>query len=215
MTIISICVKPALRTLAACAVILSASMAAAGTVNVQLADPGNRAFSDAVIYAEPVGTRKVTAPPKPAVVDQVNKEFVPHVSVVQAGASVRFPNHDNIRHQVYSFSPAKTFELRLYHGMPSQPVIFDKPGYVVLGCNIHDRMVGYVLVVDTPYFAKADEHGRARLDGLPPGDYEIRAWQPLPTGAYAGAVQRIKINADGDAVASLKLDLKPEPIAAK
>jgi len=74
--------------------------------------------------------------------------------VVQAGTPILFPNHDKVRHHVYSFSPAKTFELKLYSGVPGTPVLFDKPGLVVLGCNIHDQMVAYVQVVNTPYFAK-------------------------------------------------------------
>ena len=89
-----------------------------------------------------------------AVVDQVDKEFTPKVNAILVGTSVIFPNHDNVRHQVYSFSPAKRFELPLYAGVPAQPVVFDTPGVVVLGCNIHDWMVGYVYVSESPYFAK-------------------------------------------------------------
>jgi plastocyanin len=203
------------RALALCAGLLYAGTAGAVALNVQLTDPGNGVMRDTVVYAEPVGPRRTTVAPKGAVIDQIKKEFVPHVSVMQAGAAVSFPNNDNIRHQVYSYSQAKTFELKLYHGMPSQPVVFDKPGTVVLGCNIHDRMVGYVLVVDTPYFAKAGDDGHVRLDGLAPGEYEIRAWQPLPGGASAVAAQRIKITAGTDAAATLKLELKPTAAASR
>jgi hypothetical protein len=109
-------------------------------------------------------------------IDQVNREFVPPDTVVQAGTPVEFPNSDNIRHSVYSFSPAKVFTLKLYAGKPSNPVVFDKPGIVVLGCNIHDSMVAWVLVVDTPYFARTDSSGVATLTGLAPGEYQLRAW---------------------------------------
>jgi plastocyanin len=84
----------------------------------------------------------------PYVMDQVNKAFLPHVLVVPKGAKVSFPNSDDIRHHVYSFSEAKTFELKLYHGQPKAPLDFSEPGIVVLGCNIHDSMVGYIYVYD-------------------------------------------------------------------
>jgi len=87
---------------------------------------------------------------------------------------------------VYSFSPAKTFDLKLYAGVPANPVIFDKPGIAVLGCNIHDNMVGWVLVVETPYFGRANAEGKLVLDGVPPGRYRLRVWHPgLPVGAPA------------------------------
>jgi hypothetical protein len=116
--------------------------------------------------------------------DQVNKRFVPRVTVVRTGTTVTFPNSDRIRHQVYSFSHAKTFSLKLYAGSPSTPVIFDHPGLVVLGCNIHDFMVAFVGVVDSPYFAKTPDNGLVTLD-LPSGRYRLRAWhenavQPFP-----------------------------------
>ena len=112
-----------------------------------------------------------------AIIDQVNKHFVPRVSVVRTGTTITFPNSDRIRHQVYSFSPAKTFALKLYAGSPKTPVDFDQPGLVVLGCNIHDTMVAFVGVVDSPYFAKTSESGNAVLN-LPAGRYRLRAWHP-------------------------------------
>jgi plastocyanin len=99
-----------------------------------------------------------------AVVDQVHKHFVPRVSVIRTGTAVTFPNSDNIRHQVYSLSDAKKFTLKLYAGSPKVEVLFDKPGLVVLGCNIHDSMVAFVAVVDTPYFGKVPDSGVLTLD---------------------------------------------------
>jgi plastocyanin len=119
-----------------------------------------------------------------AVIDQVDKRFVPRVSVVRAGTEVSFPNSDSIRHQVYSFSPAKVFSLKLYAGTASAPVTFDKPGLVVLGCNIHDYMVGFVAVVDSPYFTKLPPSGSATIN-LPPGRYRLRVWNPYLTTPIA------------------------------
>lgn len=117
-----------------------------------------------------------------AIIDQVNKRFVPRVTVVRTGTEVSFPNSDQIRHQVYSFSPAKVFSLKLYAGTASAPVNFDKPGLVVLGCNIHDYMVGFVAVVDSPYFAKLPASGSAVLN-LPAGRYRLRIWHANLTAA--------------------------------
>ncbi|SHL66416.1 hypothetical protein [Phytopseudomonas punonensis] len=117
-----------------------------------------------------------TAAPGTAMMDQQDMRFVPSVLAVRSGTAVTFPNRDDIRHQVYSFSPAKRFELRLYQGTPSSPVIFDKPGLVVLGCNIHDWMVGYIYVTDDPWFAVSDAQGHVSFDNLPAGDYQVTLW---------------------------------------
>ena len=87
------------------------------------------------------------------IIDQRDKQFIPYVTALQVGTSVWFANTDKIRHHVYSFSPAKKFELPLYAGVPAEPVVFDQPGFVTLGCNIHDWMIAYVAVLTTPYFA--------------------------------------------------------------
>src|SRR6202008_4939692 len=116
-----------------------------------------------------------------AVMDQQGKEFVPFVLPVAVGTPVTFPNRDNIRHHVYSFSASKRCELPLYIGTPAAPVVFDKPGSVVLGCNIHDWMVGYVYVLATPYFVKTGPDGRAQLTNVAPGSYEACGWHTRRT----------------------------------
>jgi plastocyanin len=137
------------------------------TLVATVVDARGGPVADAVIVAAPAAGARVAARARDEV-DQVDKEFTPRVTVVAVGTAVTFPNNDNVRHHVYSFSPAKRFELPLYAGVPAQPVVFDKPGVVVLGCNIHDWMVGYVYVSESPYFAKTDASGRVRLDNLPP-----------------------------------------------
>jgi plastocyanin len=142
-------------------------------------DEQGRPLADAVVVAVPSdGSLRLPPQPHEGVVDQVDKEFTPRVTAVLVGAPVRFPNNDNVRHQVYSFSPAKRFELPLYAGAPAQPVVFDKPGVVVLGCNIHDWMIGYVYVSESPYFAKTGPDGKALLTELPPTKYVVRVWHP-------------------------------------
>jgi plastocyanin len=114
-------------------------------------------------------------------VRQQNKLFDPFVTVVPRGTTVRFPNHDSVQHHVYSFSKAKTFDLPLFHG-DSKPVVFDKPGVVSVGCNIHDWMLAYIVVVDTPWFARTGQTGTADVD-LPPGHYTVKYWYPGLKGA--------------------------------
>ena len=144
------------------------------------------------------------------IVDQIDKEFVPYVKPVRAGSYVQFPNKDNIRHHVYSFSAPKKFELPLYSGTPSQPVLFDKPGIVKLGCNIHDWMLGYVYVTETPYFGKTGADGRVDLDQLPPGPYLARVWHPLMEGSETATIKHIDLVDTNASSIEWKLKLKPE-----
>ena len=113
--------------------------------------------------------------------DQRNRQFEPHVLAVRQNTKVRFPNSDDIRHHVYSFSPAKTFELRLYHGTQADPVLFDKPGRVVLGCNIHDAMLGYIYVLKTRWFGVTGSDGVVTLQEIPSGSYRLQLRHPLGT----------------------------------
>jgi plastocyanin len=181
----------AAQVAAACALSLWMSIAAAAELTAAVVDADGKPLVDAVVYV--TGKNAVASgTPRNARLDQVNKTFVPRISVIQTGTPVEFPNSDDIRHQVYSFSPAKVFTLKLYAGKPSQPVIFDKPGVVVLGCNIHDTMVAWVLVVDTPWFAKTDAQGHAVIKDLPPGSYELQAWHPGVTAPVASGALELK-----------------------
>jgi plastocyanin len=151
------------------------SYADAAEIEVQVNDVAGASVENAVVYLEP---KDKTAPilKNQAAIAQKNKTFIPLVTVIQAGSSIIFPNKDSVRHHVYSFSPAKTFELKLYSGVPSTPVVFDKAGTVVLGCNIHDQMLAFVYVVDTPYFAKTDASGKVKIGDVPNGDYLLKVW---------------------------------------
>ena len=155
---------------------LAAGASAAATLTVRVTDQSAAAVQDAVVYLV-ANAPQDARPPVAVEVEQARLAFTPLVSAVQTGGTVSFPNRDTVRHHVYSFSPAKVFELRLYSGLPAKPVVFDKPGLVVLGCNIHDRMVAYVLVVDTPWYGKTGADGQVRMEGLPAGDYKLSVWQ--------------------------------------
>ena len=182
--------------------------AGAASLAVQVTDGAAKALPDAIVYVLPKGGGKApVAENANGVIDQIDRQFVPLVSVVQTGTAIKFPNKDNIRHNVYSFSPPKTFELRLYSGVPAKPVIFDKPGLVVLGCNIHDQMIAYVQVVDTPWFGKSDAAGNVKIDNLPPGNYEVRAWHYRlldPNAEFSRT-----LNIETTSKLSARLELKP------
>ena len=136
-----------------------------GLAAVPVAAAGLRleARADGVAVADVVLSLHATGTPAPAggraVMDQRNSAFAPGVLAIQAGTAVAFPNSDTVQHQVYSFSTPKPFELPLYAGTPRAPILFDQPGVVVVGCNIHDWMIGYIVVLDTPHFAKTDAAG--------------------------------------------------------
>ncbi|OYY61027.1 MAG: hypothetical protein B7Y50_05510 [Hydrogenophilales bacterium 28-61-11] len=158
------------------------------TLTLQIRDTRGAAVEDAVVYLMSNQSHRMPVKNTTLRIDQVDKTFVPLVSVAQTGTRVSFPNKDNIRHHVYSFSSAKKFEIKLYADTPSQPVLFDKPGVVVMGCNIHDNMVAHLLLVDTPFFAQSDRQGNARIDGLPPGDYSLIAWYYMRPDKDAGEI---------------------------
>jgi len=180
----------------------------AGDLVVRVLDAKGRPVEDAVVSATSLGARPPTPAQAPrAEIDQIDQEFVPHVSVVRLGTQVAFPNRDAVRHHVYSFSEPKKFELPLYKGTPAAPVTFDAPGLVVLGCNIHDWMLAYVYVLDTPWFAKTGADGTARLTGLGAGEYEVRAQHPRAKSEPAA--QRTTAGAT-DATLEFRLELKPD-----
>lgn len=198
---------PWLCILAGCCLCLGLA-ASAADVNAIIKDAEGKPVNDAVVLAIPAKGRAVAAKAGSATMDQIDKEFVPRVMPIRVGTSVRFPNQDNTRHQVYSFSAAKKFELPLYAGKPAAPVVFDKPGVVTLGCNIHDWMLGYIYVADTPYFGKTDAAGKTRIGNLPPGDYTLKVWHPRMIDTEESTARRVRTTDAGEVAWTLKL--KPE-----
>ncbi|MEP6546836.1 MAG: hypothetical protein ABJD53_05170 [Gammaproteobacteria bacterium] len=181
----------------------------AAELHVVVKDHHGKRVADAVVLATPLDPRSALRSKTPSeAIDQVDKQFVPYVKVVFVGSKIRFPNSDNIRHQVYSFSPAKKFELPLYGGTDAPPVVFDKPGVVVLGCNIHDWMLGYIYVSDTPFFAQTEVAGTASIEDLPPGEYSVRLWHPSLEQGEQATAQRVTVNAGSPATLEWEVGLK-------
>ena len=194
-----------LRVAALLTSLFFASFGSTAEFRLQVHDGHGQPVPDIVAYvpsaaAKPIGMQ--------VDIDQINKEFVPYVTVVPVGSRIRFPNKDNIRHHVYSFSDAKKFELRLYSGVPAEPVLFERAGVVALGCNIHDWMLAYVLVIDTPWFGKSNDAGELVLQ-LPPGPHQLQLWHPelnAPTATLAITVT--------DATAPLRVPVSLRPRAS-
>ena len=180
--------------LLSCAVLFSAPLSAA-SLQAELLDSQGQPLANAVLSLR--GPSGPPPAPELSLMDQRAQQFAPNVLVVRSGTAVSFPNSDNIRHHVYSFSPAKRFELRLYQGTPSEPVIFDTPGVVVLGCNIHDWMVGYIYVTDDPWFAVSDEQGRLSLEQVPPGAYTVSLWHPQTPDMLPQAAGQLQLTGAG------------------
>jgi plastocyanin len=203
--------RPA-TSLLACLLVLGSSSArlAAGEIMVIVKDLKGQPVADAVVSLVPLDTAAppAAAPPaEPVIIAQRGEEFDPYVTVVSVGARVNFPNHDSIRHQVYSLSKTKPFEIPLYGPGTEQTVLFDRPGVIALGCNIHDWMSAYLVVVDTPHHLKTPADGLARLAALPAGRYRLDVWHPR----LAGESRRDVVVAAGDAVTQvISVTLKPD-----
>lgn len=118
----------------------------------------------------------------PSVMEQKEIAFSPYILVVPVGSEVQFPNRDRVRHHVYSFSKGNRFELKLYGQDESRHLAFKTPGVVAVGCNIHDEMIGYIRVVDTPYAALTDADGQAVLSGLKADKGKVTVWHPDLSG---------------------------------
>ena len=189
----------------------------AGALEVVVRDLEGDGVEDVVVFADALGKEK--SPPSSqagtkksalATIAQRNKEFEPYVTPMRVGTAVNFPNEDDILHNVYSFSKAKKFQLPLYKDSPPDPVIFDKRGPVILGCNIHDWMVAYVYVLETPFFSKTDSTGRATLAAIPEGDYEVQVWHPRRKKRGSSPPQRTHLEQDEVKQAEFVVALKPE-----
>jgi len=155
------------------------AVAQAESIKVTVVDPDGVPVPEVVVFVEQDGIGVRRGSPESALMDQRNKQFVPHVLVVQKGASVLFPNSDTVGHHVYSFSKPNNFVLPLYTGNPHDPVIFDHDGVVMLGCNIHDHMLAYIVVVDTDVFGLTDESGSVSLNIADSASgYVANIWSP-------------------------------------
>ena len=192
------------------------SACAAASLTVTVSRPDGKPVGGAVVLVHgPPGSK----PPTPAtiVVDQVNLTFTPDLTVMPIGSSVRFPNSDAVSHQVYSFSPAKRFQLPLYRGTPYAPVKFDQAGVVTLGCNIHDDMIAYLVVTDAEWSGRTEADGTWSVSNLPAGEFRVEVWHPRMREATALVEKPVAIadSSPGRLDIHLTRALRPEPLGQK
>lgn len=174
-------------------------------VKVQLLDQDENPISQAVISIPSEAAARDSE--QIAVMDQIDKQFFPHVLIVNAGQLVQFPNSDNIRHHVYSFSEPKPFEIKLYRGTPMSPELFEKSGIVILGCNVHDQMIGYIYVANNEITALTDENGIAVLQA--PESEEVQIWHARLSESADRRMSMPLTKRDDNDVWQIKVNLRP------
>ncbi len=181
----------------------------AWSMQFNVVDQNGAALANAVVSI-PGATNTATATDI-AVMDQRAKQFAPYVLAINQGQKVEFPNSDNIRHHVYSFSSAKPFEIKLYKGVPGKPMLFNTPGLVVLGCNIHDKMVGYIYVSESPVFGVTASDGSLALD-LKNRPSTIEVWHPDARNAQQPAT--VAVAADGPSTLTVTVEIAAAKLVA-
>lgn len=174
--------------------------AAAATFTVEVNDQDGRPVANAVVVLMPDSKASmpvaVTRLAAEKTIDQRSETFIPLVTIVPKGGHVVFANNDQTTHQVYSFSAVKQFEITLARGEKSPPIAFDNPGVAALGCNIHDHMIAYAFVAESPWAVLTGSDGRGTIAEVPPGNYEAQVWHPkLPPGR---AIPNLKASVSGD-----------------
>jgi plastocyanin len=183
----------------------------AADLTIQVRNSAGKPQADAVVMIYPAA--RVAEPPRltgPYRMVQKNMMFNPFTMIVPVGAEVTFPNLDTVRHHVYSFSAAHPFELKLYGKDESRAVKFDKAGVIAIGCNIHDAMVAFIRVVDTPYAAKTDAAGKAIIRNLPDGAANVKLWHPYLKAANNEIARTL--NLPGASSIDFTVDLRPAPM---
>jgi plastocyanin len=188
----------------AISIVTASTTVLAAPLAVRVTDPAGRPLQDAVVAVYLRGAHTSAAAGTTAQLAQHHRQFEPRLLVVQTGTAVHFPNLDTVRHHVYSFSAIRKFELKLYSGTPAAPVIFDRPGTATLGCNIHDQMSAWVLVVDTPLFARTDANGRVTLE-VPAGDHLVQGWHASQGETAVPVLQALRMPATATTL-EVKLD---------
>lgn len=191
------------------------TLAATLTVVVRTAD--GKAMAGAVLTVRSLEPNAHAAPPVHAAISQIDLSFDPDLIVIPVGSAVDFPNNDSVSHQIYSFSPAKRFQLPLYRGKPYPPVKFDTAGVITLGCNIHDAMLAYIVVTDAPLFGRTDATGAWSVSDVPRGKYRIAVWHPRLRDAPAELERELTIGDTDRAELTLQLakPLRPAPIVGR
>jgi plastocyanin len=202
--------------LALCSLLNFGAVARAATLVIHVLTADGHPLPGAVVTVHPLEGPARHTPPQRAVMDQVDRAFEPDLLVIPVGSTIEFPNSDSVSHQIYSFSPAKRFQLPLYRGKPYPPVPFETAGVVTLGCNIHDQMLAYVLVTDAPYFGRTDASGAWTAE-VTRGHYEVSLWHPRIRDDSADLERQLTVSETDRAELTLRLakPLQPAPLTKR
>jgi plastocyanin len=197
--------------------VFTCSTTQAASLTVTVHAPDGKPIEGAVLTAQALDGANHRGPPVQAVVSQADLAFTPDLLVIPVGSSVEFPNTDSVSHQIYSFSPAKRFQLPLYRGKPYPPVRFEQPGVVTLGCNIHDPMLAYIIVTDARFFGRTDASGSWSATDVPRGRYRIAVWHPRLREAPSDLERELTVGETDRAELSLQLGkpLRPAPLTGR
>jgi plastocyanin len=187
--------------------ILSAPLAAA-PISIRVVDAAGRPVRDAVVTLYPAGGARPLKSAGRYVISQQNLQFHPFLTIVPVGADVSFPNFDNTKHHVYSFSPAKRFELKLFAKDQSRTVHFDKAGIVALGCNIHDQMSAFIVVTTSAWTARTNGQGLVTFADAPNSVGRLTVWHPYLRAP--GGLEQQPV-APAQRSASFTVRLRPPP----
>jgi plastocyanin len=193
----------------ALSIIFITFLAQSKQISVSLLTELDMEVGNVVVYLTSKNPTKSNPSNDVAIMDQVDTQFSPHILVIQKNTKVHFPNSDSVKHHVYSFSKAKTFELQLYKELQADPLLFSKLGSVELGCNIHDWMLGYIFVVDTPYFGKTDIKGNITFE-IPDGEYQLDVWHPRIQDKLSSLSRQITVPIKSDIKVILGSPLLPD-----
>jgi plastocyanin len=186
-------------------------------LQVHVLQQNGKPLRGAVVTVHVIAAAGAAPAPIKAVMDQINLAFEPDLMVIPVGSTVNFTNNDKVSHEVYSFSSAHTFKLGLYRGNGKPPELFDRPGLVTLGCNIHDAMLAYILVTDAPYYGMTAADGSWAQADIARGKYRIEVWSPRLAGTGQMLQQEITVNPGEHAQAEIRADraLRPAPSQAR
>ena len=185
-----------------------AAPASAAALTVRVVDAAGRGVRDAVVALYPSAGARAPRPGGRFVVSQQNLQFHPFLTIVPVGADVSFPNFDNTKHHVYSFSPSKRFELKLFAKDQSRTVHFDKPGIVALGCNIHDQMSAFIFVADSAWTARTNAQGLAIFNDAPGAPGRVTVWHPYLRAPGGSVRQALSAGQRG---LNFSIRLRPPP----
>lgn len=181
-------------------------------VKIMVNSKSGQALAGMVVYLKPLGGQQLTPSTKEIVIGQLGKSFMPYVSVSQANSKVSFVNQDDITHHIYSAGSDNKFSFKIRAGQTNASILFNHESEVAMGCNIHDWMSGYLLVVNTPYFGKTDQQGQISFTVEKQEKYNIVVWHPQMQSEMNRMSKEVSISENSAFTFTLKNKMSELPL---